>query len=204
MAKKPRKSTPKGPAKQQREFVRVDDQLPLAWRVVNAGEIADVMSHFQKHGTFPTEANDVDALLSSLDIGTNLKQLERSDPNMATILGRLDVKLNMIIKLFHPSDKDQPMVPTPVNLSGNGLAFWEENPDVKNGEVLSVRIALSPDGLAAIDCYARVVHVAPNNREGLTKVACQFEPILGPDRERLISHIFQRQAEQLRSRRTTT
>ncbi len=195
-------ATPKA-ATQQREFVRVDDILPLAWRLVEESELAEIMAFFEKKRAFPPkQGDDVRQLLNSLDVTGKLKQLERTDPVLAQILGRMDMKLNLLLRLFHPGEEERPLVPTNVNLSGGGIAFMEPTvPAVKEGDVLEVRLALSNDALTSIEAYARVMKLFDVNAEGLTKVACRFEPILDPDRERIIQHIFKRQSELLRAQR---
>ncbi|MBF0177106.1 MAG: PilZ domain-containing protein [Magnetococcales bacterium] len=187
--------------KQQREFVRIDDMLPFAWTIIPEEEISKILLHYEKHREFPAKTGDVNALLSSMDIGDKLKLLERDEPNLARILSRLDMKLNFLIRLFHPGEQQQPLVPTPINLSGGGLAFWERDVPLAIGEVLHVRLALSPDALAVIECYARIVHVRHKDQNDLDKVACNFEPILSQDRESIIQHIFKRQAERLRAKK---
>jgi hypothetical protein len=188
-------------ANQQREFARVDDHLPLGWRRVDAKEIADISSHYDKFRVFPRGGNDVEQLLGSLDVTDKLKQLERSDPTLARILGRMDVKLNLLLRLFHPGEQERPMVPTWVNLSGGGIAFKEENCDLEVGETLEIRLAFSLETMASILFYVRIMKIFPPQDDGLSKVACKFEPILDGDREALIQHIFKRQTEELRLKR---
>ncbi|MBF0454401.1 MAG: PilZ domain-containing protein [Magnetococcales bacterium] len=186
---------------QQREFARVDDTLPLAWRRVDPREMADIMAHYEKFRAFPSRENDVEQILSSLDVAEKLKKLEGSDPTLARILGRMDIKLNLLLRLFHPGEQDRPLAPTWVNLSGGGIAFKEENCDLEAGEVLELRLAFSLETMATILCYVRIMKVFPPQEDGFSKVACQFDPILDVDREALIQHIFRRQTDEIRSRR---
>ncbi|MBF0142062.1 MAG: PilZ domain-containing protein [Magnetococcales bacterium] len=187
--------------KQQREFVRVDDLLPFSWRVVSEEEFRRVMTHFEKHGVFPDRSGGIQKLMDTLDISGPLKKLERADPTLAQIMSRLDVKLNLLIRLFHPSEDQKPLVPTPVNLSGGGLAFWEAGTQLTEGQILEFRLALSLETVASVECYGRVMKVFMNDRDGMAKMACKFEPILDQHREKLIQHIFRKQAELLRAKR---
>ncbi|MBF0622997.1 MAG: PilZ domain-containing protein [Magnetococcales bacterium] len=189
-------------ADQQREFVRVDDHIPLAWRLVSEADYAEMMTHFERNRQFPSKPENIAALLNTLDITDRLKNLERSDPHLAKILAKMDMKLNVLIQLFHPNNKEQPLVPRKVNLSGSGIAIWEETHNLKPGDVMEVRLALSNDALVSIECYTRVIRVFENNEDGMDKIACKFDPILTQDRERLIQHIFKRQAELIRTTRT--
>ncbi|MBF0127472.1 MAG: PilZ domain-containing protein [Magnetococcales bacterium] len=186
---------------QQRAFVRVDDTLPLAWRRIAPDRFAAIMAYYEKNRAFPPKTNDINQIIASLDVTDRLRQLEMSDPVMASIMGRLDQKLNLLLRLFHPVEGERPMVLTPVNLSGGGVSFLDSNPQLGKGEMLAFRLAISVDALMVIECYARVMQVEENAQQGLTRVACRFEPILDPDRERLIQYIFKRQADLLRAKR---
>ncbi|MEO5326608.1 MAG: PilZ domain-containing protein [Magnetococcus sp. THC-1_WYH] len=187
---------------QQRAFVRVDDYLPLSWRRVGEEEYDAILANFEKNQSFVTATDDVQSMLVTLEVTDKIQQLERSDPVLARILSRLDMKLNLLLKVFYPGTEVRPMVPTWVNLSGGGVAFKEAGLDVKTGEVLELRLALSLDSLVSIQCYAEVVKVFPEDPEGMIKAACQFRPILDVDRERLIQHIFKRQSALLRAKRS--
>ncbi|MBF0447990.1 MAG: PilZ domain-containing protein [Magnetococcales bacterium] len=191
-----------GTTNQQREFARVDDTLPLSWRRVSDQEMADILAHYEKFRAFPTRHNDIEQILNSLDVTDRLKQLERSDPTLSRILSRMDIKLNLLLRLFHPGEQERPMVPTWMNLSGGGIAFKEENCDMEAGEMLELRISFSLEVMASVLCYVRVMKVFPPDGEGFSKVAGKFEPILDGDRESLIQHIFKRQTEEIRAKRS--
>ncbi|MBF0212067.1 MAG: PilZ domain-containing protein [Magnetococcales bacterium] len=185
---------------QQRQFVRVDDTLPLAWRRIEETRFQAVMRHYEQHRAFPQQVNDIHQTLTSLDVTDSLRKMEQSDPLLAQILVRLDQKLNLLLRLFHPGESERPMVLTPVNLSGGGVSFLDKDPGLAKGDILEMRLALSVESLTVIDCYARVMMIADQAQDGLTRVACRFEPILDPDRERLIQYIFRRQSELLRAK----
>ncbi|MBF0358913.1 MAG: PilZ domain-containing protein [Magnetococcales bacterium] len=193
-----------GKQNQQREYARVDDHLPLGWRRVPEQEMSDILTHFKKFRVFPAREDALGSVVDSLDLSDKLKQLERADPTLARILGQIDMKLNLLLRLFNPGDKEHPMVPTWVNLSGGGIAFKEEHCDLEVGELLEIRIAFSMDTVASMLFYARIMKIFPPKEEdddNLSKVACAFEPILDHDREALIQHVFKRQAEALRIKR---
>lgn len=186
---------------QQREFVRVDDTLPLAWRRIDAATFAQIMNHYNKYRTFPPRIHEINQLLSSLDVTDKLRQLEQKDPLMAQILSRLDQKLNLLLRLFHPGEAERPMVLTVVNLSGGGIAFMDKNPGLAHGDLLEMRLALSVDALQIIECFAKVMTIDVNAASGMTRIGCRYEPILDQDRERMIQYIFKRQSERLRAKR---
>ena len=185
-----------------REYARLEDVMPLAWRKLEKEEIKEVAEFFQKHRSFPPRAEDqMSRVLGGLDVTTYLKDVERNDPTLAHVLSRLDQKLNLLLRLFHYDANAMLMNPTPVNLSGGGIGFWEFEPDVAAEDFIELKIGLSENALATVSCYAQVVRLFPNDRQDLTRVACKFNPILDNDRERIVQYIFQRQNEILRAKR---
>lgn len=198
---------PAEPPKQERAYVRLQDTLPFSWRAIAHEEYKRVMDHFNRTRTFPPKeelgenTDDLGAIIKSLDITEHLVSLERADPVLAKILGQLDKKLNTLLQLFLPEASGSQLLPTPVNLSGGGIAFWAADHGLEKEQVLELRIALSKETLAAMECYVVVVAIIPDNMDGMDKIACRYEPILDPDRERIIQFIFRRQAEQARAKR---
>jgi hypothetical protein len=186
---------------QQRAFARIDDNLPLGWRRVNEKEMKIITDHYNKFRSFPTDGDSFSKTLDTLDITDKLKLLERSDPTLSLILGRLDMKVNLLLRLFHPGEQERPMVPTWVNLSGGGIAFKEEQSNLEEEEILELRLSFSVETMASIRFYARIKKVFSPQDDGLSKIACIFEPILDRDREALIQHVFKRQTEELRIKR---
>ncbi|MBF0371402.1 MAG: PilZ domain-containing protein [Magnetococcales bacterium] len=190
------------PTQQQRQFVRIEDVLPFSWRRISEAELNEVVEHFEKNHAFPVRSENVDQILSSLEISGGLRELERSDPNLAKVLGKIDQKLNILIRLFQSDEEQKPLAPTPVNLSGGGIAIWERESTLAIGDILEVRLSLSRDALMVIHAYARVMNIFENDRDGMNRIACKYDPILDNDRERLIQYIFQRQTEMIRRKRS--
>lgn len=187
---------------QKRSYARVDDLLPLSWRQVGATELGKVLSYFEKNRALPPRrSEELRRFMASLDIGEDLKYLQKSEPDLAHLLGRLDMKLNLLLQLFHPGDGDRPLAPTSVNLSGGGLAFWEPHSvRIRKGDILEICLALSMEALTTIDCFVRVVNIGQPDVEGLIKISCLFEPIVEKRRDQLIQHVFKRQSELLRNK----
>ncbi|MBF0416944.1 MAG: PilZ domain-containing protein [Magnetococcales bacterium] len=193
-------TNPSSQPKQQREFVRVDDHLPLAWRKIDEERFKGMMAYYEQHRTFPRRSDDIHQAIAALDVTDALKKLEQSEPLLSRILVRLDQKLNLLLRLFHPVEGERPMTLTPVNLSGGGISFEDKETGLLVGDVVELRLSLSVDTLTIIECFARVMKIFEIGDNGMTRIACRFEPILDPDRERLIQHIFLRQSELLRAK----
>ncbi|MEO5346577.1 MAG: PilZ domain-containing protein [Magnetococcus sp. YQC-9] len=193
-------SNPIQPKQQQREFVRVDDMLPMAWRKIDEERFKGVMSYFEQNRAFPRKSDDIHQAIAMLDITDALKKLEQSEPVLARVLVRLDQKLNLLLRLFHPAEGERPMTLTSVNLSGGGISFVDKDPGLVVGDVVEIRLSLSVENMTIIECFGRVMKIFENVEDGMMRVACRFEPILDPDREKLIQHIFLRQSELLRAK----
>lgn len=191
---------------QQRGYIRVDDHLPLSWKKVEAAKQEEIAAFFRKNGVPPPNQGDnLRQLLAALDIQPHLKRLEKSSADLAYILGRMDAKLNMLLQLSYPGLKDQPMVPTPVNLGGGGIAFWEGHPaELAVGDLLEVRLALSVGALAVVDLFVRVIDISKKDSKERVKIACCFDPVLDEVREQIIQHVFKRQATILRAKHRVT
>ncbi|MEO5378375.1 MAG: PilZ domain-containing protein [Magnetococcus sp. DMHC-6] len=184
---------------QQRQHVRVEDHLPFAWRSVLPSEMNDITNYFKKYKFLPNCHGNNQQILSALDTSQAIAKLQIENSALAQILGRIDQKLNFLIGLYSSGENNKPLAPTRMNLSGGGLAFWEKGVIFSEGEVLELQIALTQDLLTIIRCMARVMAVFQNDYEGMDRIACRFELILDSDREKIIQHIFKRQAFFLRS-----
>lgn len=86
-----------------------------------------------------------------------------------------------------------------VNLSGNGLRFRSGRP-FRPGETVTLKLVLPP--FLPVQARGEVVRaVAVRGETSRYDVAVKFSAIAADDRERIIRHILQRQAELLRARR---
>ncbi|MBF0161838.1 MAG: PilZ domain-containing protein [Magnetococcales bacterium] len=187
---------------QRRAYVRVEDFLPLSWMLVEAAEQARVAAFFAQHHYFPPQPeDDVRRLLTVLTGSHELAQLRLNSPNLAHVLEQMDAKINLLLRLLHPVLRENELQPTRLNLGGDGIAFWADSPSLSVGDFLKMELTLAVDGLATISFYAQVLRREEANAEGLVLVACQFNPILDEHRERIIQHVFKRQADLLRVQR---
>lgn len=192
-------------AVQQRSHARVEDLLPLSWRRIEADEHAEIRAVFEQKGVLPPrQGENVHQLLAALDVGNNLTRLEKENPDLAYVLGRMDVKLNLLLQLAYPATEAHPFLPTRVNLGGGGLAFWGDPAPFVRGQFLEIRLALSVGALAIVDFFVQVVEVGRPGLDNLAKIACRFDPVTEDVREQIIQHVFKRQALILRAKHTKT
>ncbi|MEW6248558.1 MAG: PilZ domain-containing protein [Nitrospirota bacterium] len=115
---------------------------------------------------------------------------------------KIDWLLNLILRTLatmHPEGIVLPEVAS-LNISGGGIGF-ETTRVIDVGNRLSLMLILPP--FAAVRAEAIVVAVTPVKCDRPRwHVSTEFTAISADDRERLIRHILQTQAERLRERRT--
>lgn len=187
---------------QRRAYARVEDMLLLFWRRMPPEEHARIADFFEKSRRFPPQpGEDLRQLLTVLTASRELMQLRQKQPDLTYVLEQLDAKLNLVLRLLHPTLTDQSMVLTRVTLSGGGVAFWAREPAVAVGDFLEMHLTLAVDAMATVCFYVRVVRVEVPDAEGLTLVACQFDPVLDAHRDQIVQHVFKRQTSILRAQR---
>ncbi len=187
---------------QRRAYARIDDFLPLSWRVVDPDEHEQVAVFFEKNRCFPPKpGDDVRRLLTTLTASHELAQLRQRQPDLAHVLEQVDAKINLVLRLLHPTLVEHSLVPTRVTLSGSGMAFWATDPSLTVGDFLEIHLTLAVDALVTVGFFVRVLRLEPADEAGEIPVVCQFEPILDDHREQIIQHVFKRQANMLRVQR---
>ncbi|MEO5339069.1 MAG: hypothetical protein H7837_00930 [Magnetococcus sp. MYC-9] len=188
---------------QRRAYTRVDDLLPLAWRLVTADEHAQVRAFFDKHRYLPPKpGDDVRRLLTQLTNSKEVAALREKQPSLIFILEHMDAKINLILRLLHPTLVEHTLLPTRVNLGGDGILIWmQADPPVAVGDCLEVHLTLAVNALVAVGFFGQVLRIGEENEDGLRPVACCFDPILDEHREQIIQHVFKRQTDLLRAQR---
>ncbi|MBF0401633.1 MAG: PilZ domain-containing protein [Magnetococcales bacterium] len=191
------------PEVQRRAYVRVEDLLLLSWRRVEPEERAQVAVFFERNCYFPPQpGDDVRRVLATLSASHELAQLQKSQPDLAHVLTQMDTKLNLVLRLLHPDLNGDALRPTRVSLSGGGIAFWVQEPSLGVGDFLEVHLTLAVDALAVVRFFVRVMRLGRPDAEGLTQVACQFDPIMEDTQEQIVQHVFKRQTSRLRLQRS--
>lgn len=180
---------------ERRDLVRIDDKLLL--EVGLAGEPPETPSC----GSDETTEAAIAALISR---PTQELLASQQDSEMGAFLGpwlmKLDWTLALMLKTLAKMSPEPVAMPrvVEVNISGGGLSF-KSSRLFQQGDLLDVRLILPP--FVPILAKAEVIRV-PLSSQGAAchTVAARFVSIKPEDRERLIRHIFQVQAERLRTR----
>lgn len=191
---------------EKREHVRVETALPVRYQVL-ADEDYDrarkrIMlqpaAAWRGQESTPGTDLDLESLMEAAALNT-----EGIDPATAGVLGVLDRKLNMILRLLAENRSAGPLEEPsyPVNLSGGGLMMTIPDP-LERGRKLEMEITLAafpPVRIAAIGEIVRVVPTENHGETGHYDAAIKFVDIKEDDRETIIRYVFKRQRHTLRN-----
>lgn len=181
---------------ERRELLRLDDTVLLECRPEGKAATPDAS------GGEPGAEDAVTAfigrpsteLLSRVRDGT-------AESVLAPWLMKLDWALEVVLKALVRIAPEAVHLPSlcEVNLSGSGIRF-QSSRSYRAGDRLDLRFVLPP--FVPIQAKGEVVRSEPVRGDaGRHDVAVRFTGIGADDRERIIRHIVQRQAERLRARR---
>jgi len=181
---------------ERREFFRIDDEVVMEYRLVQADQVTAVRERladrvpdgFTVAATFQTNSRTMNRMLQGFSA---------SNPDLSRYLRMMDQKLNHLARLFVMSemqaDEQQRVI---VNLSAGGMTFPSRQ-ELSPGQLLEMRFAMVPDMLGIL-CVAKVVYcqrTAVGAGEHPWQIAVEYEVIRESDRDLLCSHIMQRETE---------
>ena len=187
---------------ERRRFYRIDDELSLNYRVVQSAGIEQDISKAKQNYT---ELVDLKNALHCIDARMDVisTRLEKEHPLLAELITLMNKKFAIHEKMLGtPDNDDHKLTPArQVNLSASGVAFSAETP-LKEGSYIKMEMVLYPDH-HYISAFAKVVSCR-QGKEGKASgynIAVDFEGLSEGDEEKIINHIFKKQAEELKQKR---
>lgn len=182
---------------ERREWVRIDDQLLLEYRLTTDSPDRPVNEAFRA----TQESITASIAKPTADLLARADEVLSGSP-LIPWLKKIDWLLEVMLKslaTIHPQGISMAQVKN-VNISGGGISFITQR-ELRAGQSLVLKFILPP--FTPIETTARIIRVTPSGRgeEGFC-VATQFEAIKADDQEALIRHILLAQAERLRARRS--
>jgi PilZ domain len=181
---------------ERREFRRIDDRVLLDYSLLGDDD-APVSGG-------PAVVHD-EAIHALIAQSTADVLAHASTPEIASLgpwLLKMDWMMELVLKTLRRMANDGLTLPrmTEVNLSANGVRFRSAS-RIAEGDRVALEMILPP--FTPIRAVAVATRVAPDGRtpDGWL-IATQFVEIKDDDRERLIRHILQLEAERLRARRS--
>lgn len=184
----------------RREFFRINDTVVVDYKVIEKDNVANVARRIAQ-ATDDDEGNEKAQLRAIQNAFSHLlDQINHHDREMARALRMLDEKINLVaqsIQRYHnPVDPDDL---TEANLSGGGIAFMVDQAIEIRGHV-ELHLQLLPTAntihaLATVISCERLVGAEPDKPYHLRMVFTHMDE---QDRNQLVKHTLNRQAEMLR------
>ncbi len=184
---------------ERRRFYRINDKVSLNYRVIQPGDLQkelDRTSRKQKElAELRNAALAIDARLDVIN-----SQLQNDNPVLAEILALFQRKMALHEAMLGVDDYDESAFSQAreINLSASGLAFDAETP-LKEGTSLKLELVTYPEH-HYISVFASVVNcqALKNDRASGYRVAVDFRSISDEDEEKIVHHIFKKQAEEIK------
>lgn len=123
------------------------------------------------------------------------------DPFVTNALLDINIKLSLILSMLSGERETSIFTkePTEVNLSEGGIGFTIKE-KVEVGEILELKMMLPAFPIAIIRVWGKVVRV--NSQGSGYRVGIQYTKIKEEDQNMIVHHIFKKQRELLRRKRT--
>jgi len=191
----PSAKTTKTLSDERREWLRIDDRVLLEYRLLT--ETVDVPTS----GLPPATNEAITAAIAKPTADLLLRSGEQlAQSPLLPWMMKMDWLLEVILKTLATMQPDGIAIAqvADVTLSGGGIGFFSPR-KYSVDDILSVKVILPP--FTPIHTTARVIRSALAKDGMQYDIASEFTQISPDDREHLIRHIIQRQAEQLRGRR---
>lgn len=188
---------------ERRRFYRVDDELMLAWRPLDATEV-----HEFRRGSVRSRMKQESLQQLVFHLDSKLESLSEAllavDPAVREAIDILDRKLTLIERMVSQTrpespDADAEYQLTPVNLSAGGIGMDVERP-LTRGAFVAIDMIMLPE-YEQLELVGQVVLCKEHPTPGQWSVAIDFVQLREVERDRLAAHIARRQTELLKSRR---
>jgi hypothetical protein len=191
----PSAKTTKTLSDERREWLRIDDRVLLEYRLLT--ETVDVPT-----SSLPPATNEaITAAIAKPTADLLLRSGEQlAQSPLLPWMMKMDWLLEVILKTLATMQPDGIAIAqvADVTLSGGGIGFISPRKFAVD-DILSLKVILPP--FTPIHTTARVIRSTLAKDGMQCDIASEFTQISPDDREHLIRHIIQRQAEQLRGRR---
>lgn len=184
------------PGAEQREYVRVEDSIPIGLERIRLGEEDAIRARFI------TPPPGVLAEHAGGEEEGGRGEMEDINPALIRRLKTIEDKLDMILAHFELEQEGMAAFPTRhVSLSGAGVKLFSGD-RFEVGDHVLVKLVLplaAPVGLETAGCVAWVKE-HPDRASDRWETAIRFDGITEDVRDAIIHYTFQRQREMLRSR----
>jgi hypothetical protein len=184
----------------RREFFRINDTVVVDYKVIGK-ESVPIVARRIAQSTDDDESNEKAQLRAIQNAFSHLvDQINQQDREIARALRMLDEKINLVSQSVQRTNN--PINPddlTEANLSGGGIAFMVESPvDIRGHVELHMQLlptANTIHALATVISCEKILSASPDRPFHLRMA---FTHMDDQDRNLLVKHTLNRQAEMLR------
>jgi L-fucose isomerase-like protein len=184
----------------RREFFRINDTVVVDYKVISK-ESVPIVARRIAQSTDDDESNEKAQLRAIQNAFSHLvDQINQQDREIARALRMLDEKINLVSQSVQRTNN--PINPddlTEANLSGGGIAFMVESPvDIRGHVELHMQLlptANTIHALANVISCEKILSASPDRPFHLRMA---FTHMDDQDRNLLVKHTLNRQAEMLR------
>jgi len=175
---------------ERRSHLRVDDNIVLMWRPVEAKEVPKELAHEENHLFFYPLESQLNLLRT--ESGVLLKHMQETSPVLAEYLDILERRLGILTRAISARNEIAAHRTQAVNLSASGIAFMTDKHYPVN-TLLELKIILPPT-LYSMKAYGRVVDLFENDDKASYTIGVSFVRLNEHDRAHLAQHVARRQA----------
>jgi len=186
---------------ERRRYFRIDDEALLALERIDKAAIDDRVDDFWTNEHAFSIRNNY-----NFQIEQHIADRHKIDskmPELGRYLGVLEKQIDRLTDKLVGDDNDQAMTQKSVNLSAQGIAYYDDQ-DLDQNELVELKLKLLPTGFRLV-IIARVVLVEQDRDQdqGKYRISLDFENLHEADREILIKHIHGKQMDSLGSAQET-
>lgn len=186
---------------EKRRFFRIEDEAFLVLERIDKAEIDDRLEDFWTNEHAFSIRNNY-----NFQIEQHIADRHKIDskmPELGRYLGVLEKQIDRLTNKLIGDENDQAMTQKSVNLSAQGIAYYDDQ-DPEQDELVELKLKLLPSGFRLV-IIARVVLVEKDRcqDQGKHRISLDFENLHEADREILIKHMHGKQMESLSSAQET-
>ena len=190
---------------ERRKYFRIEDSIMLKYRVV-AVEAQESAQNDAELNRMRIETARAALFGIETDFQEMCEPLAREHPSIVDVLQILNRKINLLERvisseMLHASPAASDLLnheAQSVNLSGGGMSLRAADALPENARLIIDMVLLPSHD--PIRVFGQVVHCQPGEDEQF-EIGIEFVEVNSQDRERIIRHTLQRQAEQIRKDR---
>ena len=186
--------------KENRSFVRANLSFKVKFRVVTKEEYEKI----KKTSDQILSSDKKGLIFDGPDTDNRFNDIT-ANQCLVDFLFYMDEKLDRILAVL---SKDEPDIVlfnqgVGVDIGGAGMKMTVDSP-VEHGRIIQINLVLSKLPFTFIDVFGEVVRAEPVNEDGKTVylLGIRFLDLDMNDREKIITRVFQRQREVIRSQRS--